>query len=426
MASEETVSEGSERKRYKDAKAFILASFFVYILMMGSKNIFTAELVTLTGVFEATKAETSLAMTYYFITYATGQLILSFLMKRINLRLYLSVTAALSAVLTILLGISPTLKVIYALCAANGILQAGIFSGCMAALSRYLPVTLLTYSNRLMTVGTACWGVLSYGIPPLFVGKGLWNLPFFLLGGLFLVAAILFFITFGRIRQYPPREEESPAPAERGSYKPYFKLGTRRRMARYLGAVLAVVILNESMQYMIMNWIPNMLYDVFGISESYSILITLIVPVISAGGSILAINICEAPRRNVFSLSAAFTAISSIALLPMVFIFDRSAVLSVLLIAVFIAFAAGSRAIFAGVIAFKMQSQIDAGTFLAATNAVGSLSAAFIPPLAGLIIDSSAGASGYGMTYLIALLIGIVNIAAIMLFVVWYKREEVK
>lgn len=136
-----------EKRRHKSAKVLVWACFFLYVLMMGSKNVFTAELVTLQGVFGTTKAETSLAMTYYFITYAIGQLVLSVLFGKINLRIFLFVTGSLSAIVTIALGLSSSIVLAYVLCGVNGVFQAGIYSGCMGILSKHLPLKLLPYAK---------------------------------------------------------------------------------------------------------------------------------------------------------------------------------------------------------------------------------------------------------------------------------------
>ena len=56
-----------EKTRYN---FLIFACAFLWIMMMGSKNVYTAELVEIGVVFGVNKAEASLAMTYYFITYS--------------------------------------------------------------------------------------------------------------------------------------------------------------------------------------------------------------------------------------------------------------------------------------------------------------------------------------------------------------------
>ena len=99
MVADELNIDTKSRDKY--SKMLIWACFFVYVFMMGSKNAYTAEMVTLQGVFGKSKAEISLAMTFYFVTYAIGQLILSALMGKINLKIYLTITASVSAILTI-------------------------------------------------------------------------------------------------------------------------------------------------------------------------------------------------------------------------------------------------------------------------------------------------------------------------------------
>ena len=52
-------------------------------------------------------------------------------------------------------------------------------------------------------MGTAAWGVISYGVSALFVGYGLWNAPFIVLGGLFLLSAIFFLFAALNRKKYP-------------------------------------------------------------------------------------------------------------------------------------------------------------------------------------------------------------------------------
>ena len=86
----------SNDKRHKYSIMLVWACFLVYVLMMGSKNAYTAEIVAIQGVFEVNKATASLAMTYYFVAYAAGQVLLSTVMSRINLRVYLIAVAGIS------------------------------------------------------------------------------------------------------------------------------------------------------------------------------------------------------------------------------------------------------------------------------------------------------------------------------------------
>ena len=113
MEANLSLAVAEEKDRVKYGKILVWASFFFYVLMMGSKNVFTAEIVTLQGVFGTSKTDTSLAMTYYFITYAIAQVVLSTLMGKLNLRIYLTVTGVLSALVTVLLGVFKDISITY-------------------------------------------------------------------------------------------------------------------------------------------------------------------------------------------------------------------------------------------------------------------------------------------------------------------------
>ena len=76
-------------KSKKDLYSLILiwSSFFLYVTIFAAKTIFTAEIMVIQDAFGTTKAEASMAMTYYFIVYAIFQLILSVFMGKINLKI---------------------------------------------------------------------------------------------------------------------------------------------------------------------------------------------------------------------------------------------------------------------------------------------------------------------------------------------------
>ncbi len=411
-----------ESKRIKCAKRFIWAGFLLYVLMMGSKNVYTAELVTIMGVFEKTKAEASLAMTYYFLTYAVCQVILSFIMGKINLRLYLVVTGSVSAIITILLGLAPSMQVLYFLCAINGIFQAGIYSGCMASFSKYAPSCLLAYTNKIMALGTAIWGLLSYGIPPLFVGYGLWNIPFIILGVLFFISAIYFLIVYNQIRKFPPVINDKKE--ENLTEKPFLELKTKSNTVFYFVSMMIIILLANTVYYSIVNWIPSMLHDVFDMPEAYSILITLMVPILSAIGSIGAINICQRKNGNIFFISNILGVVSILSLLPLVFFLNKNIILTIACMSLYLGLSAGSRGVLTGYLGLKMRVRVNVGSYLAAANAMASISAAVAPPVAGKIIDSFIGFTGYSVSYLISFAIGMLPIVLLSILAIKVNKQR--
>ena len=69
----------------------IIDLIILFTIMQGSKNVYTAEIVAIQDFFGKTKAEASLAMTYYFIVYGIMQVCLAPILSKINLKIFLLV-----------------------------------------------------------------------------------------------------------------------------------------------------------------------------------------------------------------------------------------------------------------------------------------------------------------------------------------------
>ena len=397
-----------ERKKDRISKTFIWACFFLYVIMMGSKNSYTAEIVEIMTVFDTTKARASLAMTYYFVTYAIAQVILSFIMGKINLRIYLGVTAGVSAILTILIGYMNTIEPVYALCAVNGVMQAGIYSGCMQALSRRLEKRLLPMANKIMSIGSSVASLISYGVPALFVGLGRWDLPFKVLGALFLLSVVFFFKSYTKIKAYPPVITNNGASNSINNEKSFIELPSRNKKIAFFAFMACLTLIGNTAYYSTFNWIPNLLYEEFSMPKSYSIFLTLMFPIINSFISILSVSLCE-KYVNILSVSCLLMTISAVFFLPMTFMHDVNIIFTLVCMVAFTAFGVGARSVFSSILAFKMRTQINSGGYLAFTNAFAALAAGVMPTLSATIIDTA----GYRTLFIIAFAVTLVYIAIV-------------
>lgn len=403
MSLSKTNVDYEQVKKDRISKTFIWACFFLYILMMGSKNSYTAEIVEIMTVFDTTKARASLAMTYYFVTYAVAQIILTFIMGKINLRIYLGVTAGVSAILTILIGYMNTIEPVYALCAVNGIMQAGIYSGCMQALSRRLEKRLLPLANKIMGLGTSVASLISYAVPALFVGLGRWDLPFKVLGILFLLSAIFFIWAYTKIKKYPPViSTENGKTKMLTNEKAFIELPSNGKKVMFFIFMACLTLIGNTTYYSTFNWIPNLLYEEFSMPKSFSIFLTLLFPVVNAFVSIGVVNLCE-KFVNILAVSFSLMIISLCFFLPMTFVHNVNIVLTLVCMVVFIALGSGARQVFSSILAFKMRTQISSGGYLAFTNAFAALAAGVMPTLSATIIDSL----GYQVLFIIVFAVGL-------------------
>ena len=409
-----------DKGKIKSAKFLIWAGFFMYVLMMGSKNVYTAEVAAIQLAFGKSKAETSLAMTYYFITYAIGQLAIAPLFSKINIKIYLTVTAGLSSLLTVLIGFAPSMGLLYVLCTVNGALQAGIYSGVMAIVSKYAPAVLLPYANRVMSAGGAIYGVLSYGVPAIFVGFGLWNVPFILLGVVFAVSVVVFFISAQNMKKYPPEISENKGKIISKENVPmYINVSTTSKKVKYFVLMALLSLFGNFMHGILQQWLPSLLHEKFGMDLSYSILITLLVPLGLFAGSLVSVSLCE-KYKNVFNVSMCVTGIAIIVLAPMLFFYSANIVLTIVCVVGFLSIANAGRLTFYSILAFKMRSHINTGSYLAFLNSIAAVVQAVAPPIGGAIIDSV----GYGKLFALSVAIGVVFMGLLFISSLMVKNAQ--
>lgn len=393
------------RKKEKDAKLVIWAGFIMYVIIMASKNVYTAEIEAIITAFSTNKSQASLAMTYYFVTYAIFQLIISPLYPKLNLKYFLSITLLISAVLTFCIGLCTNLPSLYFICAINGILQAGLYGGVMATISKFSPARLLPYANKIMSTGTTVFWIFAYGVPAPFVGKGLWNIPFFIFGVLAVGSIVFFFYAVHNMKKHPLEDVEKKVKnSSIINEDNIFNLSTKGKKVFFFITMIVMACVTNVLYYGIAQWIPSMLNEVFGVPLSFSMLITIGTPLAMMVGNLVIISICQ-KKKNYFMNGAIFLVMSIISLLPMLFAYQVNVLLTIICLALFFATSTTSRAINTSIIAFDLRSQINTGTYISILNAMAALMAGVFPPISGNIIE----ANGYGALFMLIFLTTIVS-----------------
>ena len=433
-AGKKIKARGGNVKIYR---LIVAACFILYTSMMCAKSVFTAELVTFIDKMHTDKFNASLCNTYYFITYAAVQVILAPFMGRINLRRYLVITVPLAAVCGILVAFIGDVKQAWVLFAFTGAFQAGIYAGCMYILSLYLPADMLPFANSLMQSGFAIGNTVAYCVSALFVSLSLWTLPYIIFGVLFLAAVVFFGIvtrkaaaTFpeaGKRRRAAAKPQKDGAcegkiadgavndggesdcesgdkvnatgdgkgrQSELSYNKGLFTLknGAQRALFYFLSIVYSLLV--TTLYYAINNWVGNFFKEVYGLPDSVSIVISLIVPIMTFFGPFIAISLSK-KRKNYIKSAVVAVFVPLAAALALVFFYDAGIIVAMLLIAVFIV---GTKVLtgFQSVATFDMRTEINAGSYSAMVNAAASVSAALAPTVMGKIIDAANAAGSTG------------------------------
>ena len=421
--------EEQNKSRSHAYALLIFASFFLYIVLTGAKNLYVAEKTTLQqlGTF-GSFTDLAATMEYYFYAYAVMQILLAFFMHRLNIKYFLTITLGLSAVITILMAFTDTIISHWVLYTVNGAMQAGVWGCSLQVLGKYLPRKELSIANTLMTSGPAVAGVVSYGFAAAFGDN--WRLPFIILGTLLLFAVGLYFFSVSYVQRFPRvvethrviREDGTEEDVSDEAENDFIHLDNKKRRIVFYALSVVMGLAVTGLFFTINNTLDIFLKQIGGFDNTTAKWITVVAPVAIIIGPILCVKVCD-KHRNFLAVGVGFFGLSAIFAVLLLFLFDVHIVLSLVLLLAFMVLTNGGRSISFSIAALKLRDKIDVGVCSVLTNAAGSIASGVIPKLFTMIIDNPTLSPVENWTNAFTLITvwNVVVVAVLVGLILWIK-----
>ncbi|MBE5734612.1 MAG: MFS transporter [Clostridiales bacterium] len=402
-----------DQNRLKVGKLLIFACFFMYMTSMAVKGIFAAEIAYIQKLWTIGYAKTSMANTFYFVTYGAVQIGMFILMSKINLFKYLAFTVPLSAICAILMGTSTDIFQMWIYFGLTGAFQAGIFCGCNAVLTNNLPTSQLSSANRVMNLGYAMGTVVAYALCGLCISFDLWRIPYFVLGSIFLFAVIVFLAVSKYATRYKHINEiidgqklAKNQKAVDNDNDPLFTIETRKKKVLFYVLDLTLTFIITALYYCIMNNLTPLLANEHGLGQNVAIYVSILAPITISAGPMLLISACNKDRDFIRQGIKYMFIILPIPLI-LAFFYKVNVILALVLTIIFVVLTNGVKSIALSIITFKMRKHINSGAYSAISNAIASISAGVTPTLIGSVIDYNGWKVAYLVTFAIALILTI-------------------
>lgn len=417
----------AKRKTKKSACNYLIfICIFVYVSLMGAKNLYTAEIIEIIDAFGSTRAKASMANTLYYITYAAGQVALFFCFDKINLKRFISVTLAISAINTIITALVTDMWQIWLIFGINGILQAGGYAGIMLIFAKNLPFKYLAGANRIISSSGVAANILSFGFATVSVSFFDWRFGFYALGGLFVLSVLIFAFSFSKtVNAIKERADEEEAAEENAvPLKPepeiYANIDGKKKKIIFYTVVLTEIFFSNALHFAVNNWFSDILYNVYNIPKNYSMLISVAVPMVILIGPIISIGYTE-KHTDIMRNALLFSSVMLVFPLYMIFFYDLNVIATIFVLLIYLIIINGERIFFSSIMAFRMRKVINAGSYSALTNASASVAAGVAPTIVGFIADLG----GWGVSFLSLFIINAVLAASIYAFIVVFKKTGI-
>ena len=313
----ETVDKNTAARENK----IIFICWLAYTAAYVGRLNFSASIVAIIAELGATKAQAGLVSSCFFFAYGAGQLVNGILSKRYNSRIMVFLSLAISSVLNLMMPLCGDISVMKYIWLANGIVQSVLWSTLIKTLSEFVSDEKMPRAILVMSTTVAAGTLAAYGISATSVKLGNWQAVFYAASVIMLISAAAWFILYGSA----PKRAEADIPQKKSKK---IKPGRAVMIALFLAAFAGIA--NGFIKDGINTWVPSVLYEEFGVSPSFSIMLTLLLPMVSTLGAAIAKKVHEKIKSHA-AMNLIFFACSSVLCLGILFSLKIHSIAAVML-----------------------------------------------------------------------------------------------
>ena len=311
--------------KHHPPETLIVLCCLVYFASYVTRLDYAAVLVEIVRDLQLSNTTAGIAVTGSFITYGLGLILFGFTGDRIKPRTLIAVGLLGTSLINLSMGLLPDIRLMIGIWCFNGFFQAMLWPPLSRTLAENLsPEKVPGAVATVCTVAQiAPLGV--YLLSPVVIRAGGWRTVFLLAAGIGICALLLWVPGTAGVRQghSPPGPQSAPEAAA--------PIGSLVRAAGLIPIMLCIILLGM-LRDGLQTWMPTYICEVFGLSTETSILISGLLPVLSAASISLSMLLFRRVGNEVLSGAILF-GIAAVCAVTMFLIFPGSAVLGITLFA---------------------------------------------------------------------------------------------
>ena len=385
-----TTKEGMamDKKSKRAATLIIFLCWAAYTAAYIGRLNFNAYIEPIRDQIGASKTEMGLVSSFFFFSYGAGQLIHGILSRKYNTRWSVAVALFGSAAVNIGMTLCPGVASMKYVWLLNGFFQSILWSSLIKTLSDRLPDEMLPKAIVVMSTTAALGTFLAYGMSALLSSLGAAYRWVFLIPAVLLaVIGLGWFVFVGKV--------DSRLQSAQNVYVPQKKTMPRLTpVFVFTGLLLTVAaIANGFLKDGITTWTPSILKENYGMKESLSILVTLLLPMISIFGAWFSTTIHKR-QKNTSVINGILYCIETVVLLLVLLLTRhataggaKGAVPLVLLFGVSAMMMAAVNNVITSIIPMYMRNTMDSGLLAGVLDTFCYVGSTLSTALLGYIAD---------------------------------------
>jgi len=393
-----------ERRRGNLCVLLFAAAYMVSYITRTNFGGIIQEMQTDTGI---SKQLLSMSLTGSFITYGAGQVVSGLLGDKISPKRLVSMGLIATTLMNLLIPLCSSPWLMLAVWSVNGFAQSFMWPPIVKIMTELLSQEDYNRGVTKVSWGGSCGTILVYLLSPVLISLIGWRAVFFF--GAATGAVMLFLWSrFAPNVQPQPRQKAEAAGSGKGWFGPV------------LAAILLAIVLQGVLRDGVTTWMPTYISETYHLSNEFSILSGVILPVFSILCTQAATRLYTRRFTNPVSCGGVFFAVGGLAALILRFSAGASAAVSMLMFAVLTGCMHGANLMLVCMVPAYFKNTGKVGTVSGVLNAatyVGSAASTY-----GIAVLSEA--VGWNGTILIWLAIAVAGtVICLLAMKPWHKYQ---
>lgn len=306
-------------KSVKKSKLIIITMWVLYCASYFIRTCYASTIAPIAEEGIYTKGEIGLIGTAFFVCYGVGQLISGLIGDKINPFFMVFFGSILGAGCCFLMPAAGSLGMLIGVWAINGFFQSMLWSPILRVFSETIDESLRKKAILNIALSLPVGTVLAYLMSSLIIKYFKWQYVF-VVGGAVVILAVLF-AGIAVLSSKNNLEKVTDAPLQNVKIQ---KNGDKKgllplALTSGLFIIMVPAFLHGMMRDGITNWVPAMISEVYGVSTSFSIFVTIALPIFNAFGAYLVTPLYKKLGENEMKTAGVTGLVALVPLLLMLF-----------------------------------------------------------------------------------------------------------
>lgn len=278
------------------AGLLIFLCWLLYSTSYLGKVNYSANIVQIQEFYGVTKDMAGLAPTFLFFAYGVGQIVNGLLCRNYNIKWMIFGSMMISGIINLIIGFTSNFAIVKWLWLINGIALSVLWPTLIRLIAESLPKKDLAKSSAVIGTTVATGTLVIYGLSALYAAFDAFKLAFYTAGIVMPIVAFIWLVLFkeARRRAVAAKEleegNEQAVKEEKKTLAPVAQKSHEKKLLYITIFVLCFFAIGVNLiKDGLTTWTPSILKESFGVNDSISILLTLLLPIVAVFGNFFAL-----------------------------------------------------------------------------------------------------------------------------------------